>query len=56
VISIGSYNAKFDVTLSLPSIIGRAGVVRTLEPETSREERQALELGVANLRKSEGRG
>jgi L-lactate dehydrogenase len=56
VIPIGSYNARFDVTLSLPSIVGRAGVVRTFEPEMSREERQALELGAANLRKSEGRG
>src|SRR5712672_4334170 len=50
VIPIGSYNARFDVTLSLPSIVGRAGVVRTFEPEMSREERQALELGAANLK------
>jgi len=56
VIPIGSYNARFDVTLSLPSIVGRTGVVRTFEPEMSREERQARELGAANLRKSEGRG
>src|SRR6202163_432998 len=56
VIPVGSYNARFDVTLSLPSIVGRAGVVRTFEPEMSRVERQALELGAANLRKSEGRG
>jgi L-lactate dehydrogenase len=56
VIPIGSYNARFDVTLSLPSIVGRAGVVRTFEPEMSREQRQALELGAANLSKSEGRG
>ena len=29
VIPIGSYNGKFGVTLSLPSIVGRNGVVRT---------------------------
>jgi L-lactate dehydrogenase len=55
VIPIGSYNDKFGVTLSLPSIVGQGGVVRVFEPEMSREERQALELGAANLRKSENR-
>ena len=44
---IGSYNDRFGVTLSLPSIVGRGGVVRTFEPEMSRNERQALELGAA---------
>jgi L-lactate dehydrogenase len=52
VIPIGSYNDRFGVTLSLPSIVGRGGVVRTFEPEMSRDERQALELGATNLRKS----
>jgi L-lactate dehydrogenase len=55
VIPIGSYNDRFGVTLSLPSIVGRGGVLRTFEPEMSPEERQALMLGAANLRKSEGR-
>jgi L-lactate dehydrogenase len=52
VIPIGSYNDRFGVTLSLPSIVGRGGVVRTLEPEMSPEEQQALAFGAANLRKS----
>ena len=52
VIPIGSYNDRFGVTLSLPSIVGRGGVVRTFEPEMSRDKRQALELGATNLRKS----
>jgi L-lactate dehydrogenase len=52
VIPIGSYNDRFGVTLSLPSIVGRGGVVRTLEPEMSSEEQQALAFGAANLRKS----
>src|SRR6202165_257265 len=56
VIPIGSYNGRFGVTLSLPSIVGRSGVIRSFEPEMSAEERQALEAGAANLRKSEGRG
>ena len=33
VIPIGSYNGRFGVTLSLPSIVGRGGVIRTFEPE-----------------------
>ena len=52
---IGSYNETFGVTLSLPSIVARGGVVRILEPKMSGEERQALELSAANIRKSEGR-
>jgi L-lactate dehydrogenase len=55
VVPIGSYHARFGVTLSLPSIIGRGGVIRSFEPEMSREEAQALMLGAANLRKAEGR-
>jgi L-lactate dehydrogenase len=52
VIPIGSYNDRFGVTLSLPSIVGRSGVIRRFEPEMSPEERKALALGAANLRKS----
>ena len=55
VIPIGSYNERFGVTLSLPSIVGREGVVRTFEPEMSLAEQQALVLSAANLRKAESR-
>src|SRR5882757_36503 len=55
VIPIGSYNDRFGVTLSLPSIVGRSGVVQTFEPEMSSEEQRALELGAASLSKSEKR-
>jgi malate/lactate dehydrogenase len=48
-------NKNFGVTLSLPSVVGRGGVIRSFEPEMSGEERQALEAGAANLRKSENR-
>jgi L-lactate dehydrogenase len=53
VLPIGSYNDRFGVTLSLPSIVGRSGVVRILEPEMSPEEQQALERSAASLKKSE---
>jgi L-lactate dehydrogenase len=52
VIPIGSYNGRFGVTLLLPSIVGRSGVVRIFEPEMSPEEQQALVASAANLRKS----
>ena len=55
VIPIGRYNDRFGVTLSLPGIVGRGGVLRTFEPEMSREEQQALVLSAASLRKSLGR-
>jgi L-lactate dehydrogenase len=55
VMPIGSYHDRFGVTLSLPSIVGRSGVVRVFEPEMSPEEKQALLKSAANLRKSEER-
>jgi malate/lactate dehydrogenase len=42
VLPIGAYNADYDVTLSLPSVVGREGVSRILEPAMSDEERRAL--------------
>lgn len=53
VLPIGSYNERFGVTVSLPSIIGRRGVVRILEPEMSGGEGQALERSAERLKKSE---
>src|SRR6202163_620137 len=55
VVPIGSHNKDFGVTLSLPSVVGRAGVIRSFEPEMSGEERRALEASAANLKKSESR-
>ena len=55
-IPIGSCNDRFGVTLSLPSIVGRAGVITSFEPEMSREEQQALMFGAGNLRTAEGHG
>jgi L-lactate dehydrogenase len=43
VIPIGCYNVTFGVTLSLPSIVGREGVRRVLEPEMSAAEQQGLQ-------------
>src|SRR6202158_882282 len=43
VIPVGCYNPTFGITLSLPSVIGREGVHRVLEPEMSDGEQQALQ-------------
>jgi L-lactate dehydrogenase len=50
VVPIGSHHEEFGVTLSLPSVAGRAGVVETLNPEMTAEERQALERSAETLR------
>jgi L-lactate dehydrogenase len=43
VIPVGCYNPTFGVTLSLPSVIGRKGVQRVIEPEMSAAEQQGLQ-------------
>jgi L-lactate dehydrogenase len=49
-IPIGSYQRAFGVTLSLPSIVGRTGVMSVLQPELSAEERSGLERSAESLR------
>jgi len=52
VVPIGSFNPKYEVTLSLPSVVGREGVVQIMEPEMSEEERQGLARSADALRKA----
>jgi L-lactate dehydrogenase len=54
-IPIGSYRPEYGVTLSLPSIVGREGVLRTLEPELDQQERQGLLRSVDTLKAALGR-
>jgi L-lactate dehydrogenase len=51
-IPIGSYQPDFGVTLSLPSVVGRAGVMSVLQPELSDEERDGLAKSAENLRQA----
>ena len=55
VIPIGCYNSEYGVTLSLPSIVGRAGVIDVLQPELSADERDGLLRSVEALRAAVGR-
>jgi L-lactate dehydrogenase len=50
VIPIGCYNPDYGVTLSLPAVVGRQGVVGVLEPAMSADERQALQRSAGALR------
>ncbi len=52
VIPVGCYSAKHGVTLSLPSVIGRRGVVEMLEPDLSKEEQVALQRSAERMRKA----
>jgi L-lactate dehydrogenase len=40
------------VTLSLPSVVGRNGVISVLQPDLSAEEGRVLEKSVETLRKA----
>jgi L-lactate dehydrogenase len=52
VIPIGSFNRRFGVTLSLPSVVGRHGVIEVLEPDMSHEEWQALQSSAGSLKQA----
>jgi len=55
VMPVGSFNPTYGTTLSLPSVLGRTGVTRILEPEMSEDERAALERSAARLREAVAR-
>ncbi|MGO9786985.1 MAG: lactate/malate family dehydrogenase [Stellaceae bacterium] len=50
VMPLGAFNPKYGTTLSLPSVLGRTGVSRILEPEMSADERQGFERSAEKLR------
>ncbi|MHB1837663.1 MAG: lactate/malate family dehydrogenase, partial [Solirubrobacteraceae bacterium] len=50
VFPVGSYDEEYGVTLSLPSVVGRSGVVRRLAPALSDEERSGLQHSAEVLR------
>jgi L-lactate dehydrogenase len=50
VIPIGSLQKEFSVTLSLPSVVGRGGVIEVLQPELSAEEREGLQKSAKNMK------
>jgi L-lactate dehydrogenase len=55
VMPVGSFNPTYGTVLSLPSVLGRTGVSRVLEPEMSEDERQGLQRSAARLREAVAR-
>jgi L-lactate dehydrogenase len=49
-IPVGSYQRAFGVTLSMPSIVGRVGVVAVLQPNLTPEERSGLQRSAQSLK------
>jgi len=52
VIPVGSFRPEYGATFSLPSILGRRGVVQILEPDMSADERSALRRSAETLKKA----
>lgn len=50
VMSVGSFNPRYGATLSLPSVLGRTGVIRVLEPQMSEDEKRGLQRSADRLR------
>jgi malate/lactate dehydrogenase len=50
VVPVGAFNPNYGTTLSLPSVLGRAGVSRILEPDMSEDELQGLKRSAGRLR------
>jgi L-lactate dehydrogenase len=47
---VASYQERYGVTLALPSVVGRGGVIRVLEPPMSADEQAQLERSAERLR------
>jgi L-lactate dehydrogenase len=52
VVPIGSYQEKYGVTLSLPSVVGATGVVKVIEPTMTKEEEQGVQRSAATIREA----
>lgn len=50
VLPLGCYSEEYGVTLSLPTVLGRTGVVRRLTPPMTREEQAALRASADHIR------
>jgi L-lactate dehydrogenase len=47
---VASYQERYGVTMALPSVVGRGGVIRVLEPPMSADEQAQLERSAERLR------
>ena len=50
VMPVAAYRERYDVTIALPTVVGREGAAGELEPSMSQDERRAFERSAATLR------
>jgi L-lactate dehydrogenase len=50
IVPVGSHQARYGVTLSLPTVVGSSGAVEVLWPQLSDDEQRGLEATAARLR------
>ena len=55
VLPVAAHREPYGVTIALPTVVGRTGAVRTLEPSMSADERHAFAASAATLRDAAGR-
>jgi L-lactate dehydrogenase len=55
VVPIGAYNSRYDLTLSLPTIVGSKGCVEILDPPLSDDEQIGLKKSIEALRGAQDR-
>ena len=55
VLPVAAYREPYGVTIALPTVVGRTGAVRSLEPSMSADERHAFAASAATLRDAAGR-
>ena len=52
VLPVAAHRERYGVTIALPTVVGRTGAVRSLEPSMSADERRAFEASAATLREA----
>lgn len=52
VMPVAAYRERYDVTIGLPTVVGRGGAAGELEPEMSEDERRAFDRSAATLREA----
>jgi L-lactate dehydrogenase len=52
VLPIGAFSPKYGVTLSLPAVLGRAGILRSLVPKMTDQESAALRASADHIRQA----
>jgi L-lactate dehydrogenase len=52
VLPVAAYRERYEVTIGLPTVVGRHGAAALLEPSMSKQERRSFDRSVGTLRDS----